>query len=74
MYHEEMEIGCTARGARPAAVIEWSLPSTEEFDFEVEEEVNLVGSRISIVKPPIYSPNGVTPWNWNKKFDIFILT
>jgi len=42
MYHEEMEIGCTAGGARPAAVIEWSLPSTEEFDFEVEEEVNLL--------------------------------
>ena len=44
MYDEEMEIGCTVGGARPAAVIEWSLPSEEEFDFEVEEEVNLLVS------------------------------
>ena len=40
MSDEEMVIICNAGGARPAATIEWSLSLTEEFAFEVEEEVN----------------------------------
>ena len=40
MSDEEMVIICNAGGARPAATIEWNLSLTEEFAFEVEEEVN----------------------------------
>ena len=39
---EEMAIVCISTGARPAAVVEWVMVSTDDLPFEVEEETNLL--------------------------------
>ena len=39
---EKMAIVCISTGARPAAVLEWVMASTDDLSFEVEEVTNLL--------------------------------